>query len=83
MISFRQLLIIALVIGLLWLFSQFRQRLRGVRTAAPAPFRDTVRCRHCGVYLPREDAGGDSRHGFACHDPACIAQRTESTESPT
>jgi hypothetical protein len=81
MISFRQLLVIAVVIGLVWLFYQLRQRLDRTTGDRPPPeppagrFQDTVRCRRCGVYLPRAEARGDDRRGYTCADPDCLTDR--------
>ena len=82
MISFRQLLVIALVIGVLWLLSQARGRLRAAaagrqakRQTPVAEFEDTVRCRHCGTYLLRNAAKGNDKDGYYCPDPECRAAR--------
>lgn len=55
MISFRQLLVTLLVIGLVWGFYHLKQRWQA-RRAKPQPsvaYRDTVRCPQCQLYLPR------------------------------
>lgn len=81
MISFRQLLVIALVIGLIWLFHQLRQRLRQPSRPDEPPvatFQDTVRCSRCGVHLIRSEARGDKRRGYVCRDRDCIEQQRRS-----
>lgn len=88
MISFRQLLVIALVIGLIWLFHQLRQRLRQPparpdETPATASFQDTVRCSRCGVHLIRSEARGNERHGYVCGDRDCVEQQRRSKSSTT
>ena len=80
MISFRQLLLIALVIGIIWLFSQLRQRLMDKpmvqkRAAGKQDYTETVRCRYCGVYTLRQDAVGNEQDGYACREPSCITAR--------
>jgi uncharacterized protein len=52
-----------------------RRRPRAGAERQPAPPAETmVRCRNCGVYLPREDAVAD-QEGFVCGDPACARRR--------
>lgn len=45
-----------------------RQRER----AAPKAVEAMVRCRHCGVFVPRAEATPDA-DGYRCADPRCAA----------
>ncbi|MCC6869520.1 MAG: hypothetical protein IT522_11940 [Burkholderiales bacterium] len=44
-----------------------RQRER----AAPKAVEAMVRCRHCGVFVPRAEASADG-DGYRCADPRCV-----------
>jgi len=79
MISFRQLLVIALVIGAIWLIGTLRRRLteKSPTKASTArhSFDDTVRCQHCGVYVIKREAAGNDKDGYSCREVACLASR--------
>ena len=68
MISIRQLLIIALVIGGFWLIHRLRQRrpLQNRRSRNLTRYHDTVQCARCGVYLSKTDALGSATEGYYC-----------------
>jgi uncharacterized protein len=52
-----------------------RRRDAGAATnGARSPAETMVRCRRCGVYLPRDDAL-PAADGFVCADPACAQRR--------
>lgn len=68
MISIKSLLVIALVIGILWLLRRLRRRLMARRTTARPRYLETVRCGHCGVHLPRNQAVGSPREGYYCSE---------------
>ena len=82
MISFRQLIVIVLVIGIVWLLGSLRRRL-GEKSSAQTSradqaqynFDETVRCRHCGVYMLKREAAGNDSDGYTCRDPACLTSR--------
>ncbi len=50
--------VVLLVIGVvLWLALRARAaRVRSVRRSRPQPMRPMVRCAHCGVHLPQDEA---------------------------
>ncbi len=67
MLNARGLLLIALVGLGLWLFKRWRQGLPdAVRPHSIKSFEDMVRCAHCGVHVPKNQAVGDSRQGYFC-----------------
>ncbi len=50
---FRLLFWIALILAIIWLWRRLRRATAPRRPDAPLPM---VRCAHCGVHLPRQDA---------------------------
>ena len=73
MISFRQLLIIALVIAGIWLLGRLRQQfMRGRKNRARQniAFQKTIRCQRCGLYLPDKAATGATEE-IDCTDDHC------------
>ncbi len=68
MISFRQLLVTLLVIGLVWGFYRLKQRVQARRSPQPL-YQDTVRCPQCGLYRPRTSALP------VCDHPDCPLQQ--------
>lgn len=83
-IGLRQLIIIALVAAAVWFYKRAQRKRQVPRRSARragSDYQDTVRCRYCGVYLPRREAKGDAEHGFRCTDPACEAHRHSHTGS--
>lgn len=51
------------------------RRERESKPAKPLPSPEpTVRCAHCGVFLPRADATPIPA-GYRCSDPVCTSQR--------
>ena len=51
-----------------------RRRDAAARRAAAPPDVPMVRCRRCGVFLPRADAK-PAPGGYTCSDPACKSRR--------
>lgn len=84
-IGFRQILIVILVAAAVWFYKRRARRnhrvAAGKKRGSSRVYQDTVRCRQCGVYLPRGEARGDAEHGYLCPDPACQAQRHSHTGS--
>ncbi|MDQ2695892.1 MAG: hypothetical protein M3Z21_11055 [Pseudomonadota bacterium] len=74
MISIKSLLVIALVIGILWLLRRLRRRLMARRTARPR-YLETVRCGQCGVHLPRNQAVGSPGQGYYCSEEHRLARQ--------
>jgi len=75
MISFRQLLIIALLIAGFWLLRRLRRRIlqhQHGRTRRNLSYQEMVRCVGCGVYLPRSEALGNAQTGFFCNEAHCL-----------
>ena len=78
MISFRQILIIVLLIAGFWLFRRLRRRFdlnRRRRHPKQRPYEEMVRCAHCGTYLPQAQAVGDPRNGYFCNDKHRLARQ--------
>ena len=60
------------------MLSLAKAKARRQRAAEPpkplSPPEPTVRCAHCGVFLPRAEATAIPT-GYRCSDPACTRQR--------
>lgn len=74
MISIRQLIIVALVIGIFWLLGRFRRRFAEKPlkwTRHSNVYKETVRCERCGLYLPRTKSVGNIEEDHSCNDAHC------------
>ena len=74
MISIRQLIIVALVIGIFWFLGRLRRRLteKPLRWARrDMSYKETVRCERCGLYLPRTSFAGDMGEEHSCNEVHC------------
>jgi len=87
MISFRQLLIIILVIAGVWLFRHLQKRLTDnpwrQTKKNQINYQDTVRCELCGTHIPQSMALGDARQGYRCDDAKHCSQRGHANQSHT
>ena len=78
MISIRQLIIVALVIGIFWFLGRLRRRLtekplRWTRRdmSYKESYKETVRCERCGLYLPRTSSTSEIGEDHSCNDVHC------------
>ena len=82
MISIRQLVIVALVIGIFWLLGRLRRHFTGkpskwarrdpaYKEAHKETYKETVRCERCGLYLPRTGFNDKLGEYHSCNDDDC------------
>ena len=82
MISIRQLIIVALVIGIFWLLGRLRRhfaekpskwvrRHPAYKEAYKETYKETVRCERCGLYLPRTRSSDKMGEYQSCNDDDC------------
>jgi uncharacterized protein len=69
----KYLLILIVVVAVVWWLTRLRDRVpppRGGRPAAGADDKPAlmVRCEHCGLHLPRDEALPGAEAGFYCSD---------------
>jgi uncharacterized protein len=63
----RLLFLIALACLVLWLWRRIRHRPWRRRPSPPPPqVQPMVRCTHCGLHVPREEALGSAPHWYCC-----------------
>lgn len=68
MISIWQLLFIIVIIALIWLYQRRPTGRRAVSRRRPLAFRETVRCVHCGTFVPRNQAVEEARNWYCCEE---------------
>lgn len=68
----KQILLIALLVAGFWLFRRFRQRQSPVKSDT-RPYREMVRCAHCGVYIPRSEATDNRSRDYFCSEEHRLA----------
>jgi uncharacterized protein len=68
----KYLVVVVVVVLALWLMLRGRQAPRARPKPPGGAPTDMVRCRHCGVHLPRDEAVEDSRGAF-CNEAHRLA----------
>jgi len=71
MISIRSILLILLIWSLLWLAQRWYKKIKQKQNTSIQPQRKTepstmVRCDHCGLYLPEQEALHSGKARYCC-----------------